>query len=161
MVYGPTKKGNLYRLIAAIDRGWFPSLPPVSTVRSMLYVKNFVLAVVAALTSETVPKSMYVVTDEKPYSVTEICDLLRKGLGLAPPRRRVPRWVISCGGWCGDILEALTGRPMPLTSSTVEKLFDEAWYSPEAMMRDLGYQPQYSFDSVVPELIEHYCRMKS
>jgi nucleoside-diphosphate-sugar epimerase len=70
MVYGPTTKGNLYRLIAAIDRGWFPSLPCISTVRSMLYVKNFVLAVVAALTSEILPRSMYVVTDEKPL----LCD---------------------------------------------------------------------------------------
>jgi len=94
--------------------------------------------------------------------VTEVCDLLRKGFGLSPPRRRVPQRAISCGGgWCGDILQALTGRPMPLTSSTVEKLFGEAWYSPEAMMRDLGYQPRYAFESAVPELIEHYRRTRS
>ncbi len=156
LVYGPTEKGNLYRMIAAIDQGKFPPLPPVQAVRSMLHVKNFVLAVRAVLQSPGFLKPMYVATDAKPYSIPEVYDLLRKGLGLQPPMVRVPLWALSVGGQCGDIFQALLRKPALLSSSTLEKLIGQAWYSPEALIRDMGYQPRYAFEAAVPELIQHY-----
>lgn len=156
LVYGPTEKGNLYRMIAAIDRGKFPPLPRVQAVRSMLHVKNFVLAVRTVLQSTGLLKPMYVVTDAKPYSITEVYDLLRKGLGRQPPFSRVPLWALSLGGRCGDILQALLRKPMSLSSVTLDKLIGQAWYSPQALIRDMGYQPRYVFESAVPELIQHY-----
>jgi nucleoside-diphosphate-sugar epimerase len=86
---------------------------------------------------------------------------LRMGLGLPPPRWRVPLGVLSLGGWGGDIVQALLGRSVPLTSSTVEKLVGQAWYSPEALIQDLGYQPYETFEAAVPELIEYYRRSLS
>ena len=156
LVYGPTEKGNLYRMIAAIDQGKFPPLPHVQAVRSMLHVKNFVLAVRAVLQSARFLKPMYVATDAKPYSITEVYDLLRKGLGLPPPFSRVPLWALTAGGQCGDIVQALFGKTAPLSSATLEKLIGQAWYSPESLIRDMGYQPRYTFEDVVPELIQHY-----
>jgi len=156
LVYGPTQKGNLYRMIQAIDRGRFPPLPRVGAVRSLLHVKNFVLAVRAALRSNGFPKPMYVVTDLKPYSVTDVYDLLRIGLGLQPPRWRVPLWALSLGARCGDVLQTFSRNSVPFSSSTLEKLIGQAWYSPEAAIRDLGYQPLYALDAAVSGLIEHY-----
>lgn len=156
LVYGPTQKGNLYRMIAAIDRGHFPPLPRIQAVRSMLHVKNFVLAVQAVLQSTEFLKPMYVVTDAKPYTTTEVYDLLRKGLDRQPPIARVPLWALSLGGRSGDMLQTLLGKPMPFSSATLEKLMGQAWYSPEALIRDMGYQPRYAFESAVPELIQHY-----
>jgi UDP-glucose 4-epimerase len=156
LVYGPTQKGNLYRMITAIDRGRFPPLPRVQAVRSMLHVKNFVLAVRAVLQSTGFLKPMYVVTDAKPYAITEVYDLLRKGLDRQPPFSRVPLWALSLGGRCGDVLQSLLRKPVPLSSSTLEKLIGQAWYSPEALIRDMGYQPRYAFETAVPELIQHY-----
>ena len=161
LVYGPTEKGNLYRMIAAIDQGKFPPLPHVQAVRSMLHVKNFVLAVRAVLQSAGFLKPMYVATDVKPYSITEVYDLLRKGLGLQPPVSRVPLWALSVGGQCGDIVQALFGKTSPLSSATLEKLIGQAWYSPEALIRDTGYQPRYAFEDAVPELIQHYRSSRS
>jgi len=156
LVYGPTRKGNLYRMIAAIDQGRFPPLPRIHAVRSMLYVKNFVLAIRAVLQSTGFLKPMYVVTDAKPYLITEVYDLLRKGLGRQPPIARVPLWALSLGVQCGDILQNLLKKPMALSSATLEKLIGQAWYSPEALIQDMGYQPRYAFEAAVPELIRHY-----
>jgi len=156
LVYGPTEKGNLYRMIAAIDRGRFPPLPHIQAVRSMLHVKNFVLAVRAVLRSTGFLKPMYVVTDAKPYAITEVYDLLRKGLDRQPPFSRVPVWALALGGRCGDIAQSLLRKPAPFSSATLEKLIGQACYSPEALIRDMGYQPRYAFEAAVPELIQHY-----
>lgn len=156
LVYGPTRKGNLYRMIAAIDHGRFPPLPSLQTVRSMLHVENFVSAILAALQSAAFPLPMYVVADAKPYSTTEVYDMLRKGLGRPTPHWRVPLWMLGMGARCGDLLQTLVRRPMPLSTSILSKLTGEAWYSPAALMRDLGYQPRFTFEAAVPELIRHY-----
>ena len=156
LVYGPTRKGNLSRMIEAIDHGRFPPLPPLHTVRSMLHAENFVSAVHAALQSPSFGRPMYIVADARPYSTTEIYDLLRKELGRGTPRWRVPLRLLELGARCGDLLQALINRPMPLSTSVLDKVIGEAWYSPAALMRDVGYRPHLTFESAVPELIQHY-----
>jgi len=156
LVYGQSAKGNLYRMIDAINRGRFPPLPPVRALRSMLSVKNFVLAVRALLEAREVARPCYIVTDESPYSVTEIYDSLRRGLGLPALTWRVPLPVLTFAGVCGDFLQHCVRRPLPLTSATLVKLIGQAWYSPEALMREVGYRPFDRFDAAVPDLVLHY-----
>jgi len=158
LVYGPTHKGNLYRMIASIDKGTFPPLPPIDAVRSMLHVQNFIVAVRAILGANRVLKPMYVVTDAAPYSIADIYDRLREALGRPPTQWRVPLWGLSMAAKCGDVLQACLRKPMPLSSITLQKLIGPAWYSSCALMQDSGYQPLYTFESAVPELIEHYRR---
>jgi len=156
MVYGPTHKGNLYRMIAAIDRHRFPPLPRLRAVRSLLSVANFLCAVQAALNAVSFPLPMYVIADAKPYSTTEIYEALCRGLGRKAPRWRVPLAALHAGAWAGDVVERLTARPMPLSSSVLEKVIGEAWYSPAAAMHDLMYEPNDTFYSAVPEIIRYY-----
>jgi nucleoside-diphosphate-sugar epimerase len=156
MVYGPSHKGNLFRMIAAIDRGRFPPLPYIRNHRSLLHVENLIDATLLAIRSGGPLRPCYVVTDARPYSITEVYDLLRKGLGLQPPFSRVPLWALSLGGRCGDIMQALLNKSVSLSSSTLEKVIGQAWYSPEALVRDMNYQPRYTFEDAVPELIRHY-----
>ncbi|MBD0315804.1 MAG: NAD-dependent epimerase/dehydratase family protein [Nitrospiraceae bacterium] len=158
MVYGPTIKGNLYRMIKAIDRGWFPPLPQVPTRRSMLHVKNFVYAIEACLAFHEYRQASYIVADAQPYSTTDMYELIRVGLGKPLPAWRVPLAVLKATAKAGDVVEAIVRRPVPFTSQTLQKLIGPACYSAAALMRDMRYDPAYSFESAVPELIEHYRR---
>ncbi|BFU90083.1 MAG: epimerase/dehydratase [Nitrospira sp.] len=156
MVYGPTKKGNLYRMIEAIDHGRFPILPRLSAVRSLLHIRNFVQAVVLCLRAPYFKRAAYIVTDTEPYCVTDLYDWLRAGLGKADPRWRVPLWILKSGARCGDALQAISGSPAPLTTEHLTKLIGRAWYSSAAITRELDYRPTYSFEKAVPELIAFY-----
>lgn len=158
MVYGPTKKGNLYRMIAAIDGGRFPPLPRLSSLRSLLHVENFVQAVLVCLRARRFEKAAYIVTDAEPYCVTAIYDWLRAGLGKPLPAWRIPLWVLKGGARFGDLLQAITGQSPPLTSEQLTKLVGSAWYSSEAIVRELGYQATHSFENTVPDLVSFYRR---
>jgi nucleoside-diphosphate-sugar epimerase len=156
MVYGPTEKGNLYRMIQAIDSGRFPPLPPLPGLRSLLHVGNFVQAVIACLRARRFQQGTYIVTDAQPYNVTAIYDWLHTALGKPLPMWRVPLWILKGGARIGDILQTVTGQSPPLTSDQLGKLIGSAWYSPEAIGRDLGYRAIYSFEQTVPELVSFY-----
>jgi UDP-glucose 4-epimerase len=156
MVYGPTKKGNFYRMIEAIDHGRFPILPRLSSIRSLLHVENFVQVVLLCLRAPRFQREAYIVTDTDPYCVTDLYDWLRVGLGKAPPRWRVPLWMLKSGARCGDVLQAISGSPAPLTTQQLTKLIGCAWYSSTAITHELGYQAAYSFEQAVPDLIAFY-----
>lgn len=156
MVYGPTKKGNLYRMIEAIDHGRFPVLPRLSAVRSLLHVGNFVQAVLLCLRTPGFQRAAYIVADAEPYCVTDLYDWLRAGLGKAPPRWRMPLWMLKSGARFGDLLQFLSGRPVPLTTQQLTKLIGCASYSSAAITREFDYRPVYSFEKTVPELVAFY-----
>jgi len=156
MVYGPTKKGNLYRMIEAIDHGRFPILPRLSAVRSLLHVENFVQAALLCLRAPRFQREAYIVTDTDPYCVTDLYDWLRAGLGKALPRWRVPLWMLKSGARCGDVMQTISGSPAPLTTQQLTKLIGGAWYSSTAITHELGYQAVYSFEQAVPDLIAFY-----
>jgi nucleoside-diphosphate-sugar epimerase len=156
MVYGPTTKGNLYRMIEAIDRGRFPVLPRLTAIRSLLHVENFVQAVLLCLRAPCFNREAYIVTDTEPYCVSDVYDWLRAGLGKSPPRWRVPLWILKSGARCGDVLQFIGGRQVPLTTEQLTKLIGCAWYSSTKITHELGYHAQRSFEKTVPELITFY-----
>ena len=156
MIYGPTKKGNLYRMIEAIDHGLFPVLPRLSSVRSLLHVQNFVQAVSWCLRAPSFKRTAYIVADAEPYCVTDLYDWLRAGLGKAPPQWRVPLCILRGGARCGDVFQAISGSPAPFTTQQLTKLIGCAWYSSTAFTSELGYRPEHSFEKAVPELIAFY-----
>ncbi len=156
MVYGPSHKGNLFRMIAAIDRGRFPPLPYILNRRSLLHVENLIDATLLAIRSSGPLRPCYVVTDARPYSITEIYESLRKGMGKPSARWQVPARLLQVVARCGDVLELLTRRSSPLTSPMLEKLIGSAWYSSDAITQDLGYHPLIAFTDAVPEMIRFY-----
>ncbi len=156
LVYGPTVKGNLYRMIRAIDRGWFPPLPRLTTRRSMLHVNNFVQAVRVCLKHKSSSKPVYIAADAHPYSTTEMYESVRRGLGRPVPAWRIPLAALKMAAAVGSVIQTVTRTPCPLTSQTLNKLIGSACYRPDALMGELGYRPTHTFEEAVPELIEHY-----
>jgi len=156
MVYGPTEKGNLFRMMSAIDRGRFPPFPNIDNKRSLVHVSNVVQAMRCCLRQERTRLPAYIVADASPYSTTQLYDSLRTGLGRARPSWRLPLSLLKTGARFGDLIQKGSGRPVPLTTRTLEKLLESAWYNPAALMRDCGYFPSLSFGDAVPELVAFY-----
>ncbi|MBF0125196.1 MAG: NAD-dependent epimerase/dehydratase family protein, partial [Magnetococcales bacterium] len=85
LVYGPTNKGNLPRMIAAIRRRRWPPLPPLTNRRSMVHVEDVVQAALLAVEKEQANRSIYLVTDGRDYSTTEIYTTILSALGRPQP----------------------------------------------------------------------------
>jgi nucleoside-diphosphate-sugar epimerase len=155
LVYGPGQRGNLVRMIAAIDRGRFPPLP-AGNRRSMLHVENAVEALMLAGRHPAAAGRTYTVTDAVPYSTREIYDLIRKALGKSPVTWSVPEWAFRTMAAAGDGAHRLLGRRVGFDSEAVQKLLGSAWYSAERITRELGYRPTQTLAETMPALIAEY-----
>jgi nucleoside-diphosphate-sugar epimerase len=156
LVYGPGNKGNLFRMIVAIDRGIFPPLPELNNRRSMVHVVDAVRAAVLAASTPNASGQCYIVTDGRPYSTRELYDLICRALGKPIPSWHVPLWTLRGLGKAGDAIGKISGKRFLFDSDALDKLIGSAWYSSEKIARQLGYQPSITFPDALPELVAWY-----
>ena len=155
LVYGPGNKGNIYRMISAIDRHRFPPFPDIPNHRSLVHVANIVDAAMLAATS-MMPSQCYIVTDARSYSTRELYELICLALGRRIPQWHVPVGVLRLLGNLGDVIGRLHRRRFLIDSQSINKLTGSAWYSCQRITRELGYQPKVTFEAALPELIAQY-----
>lgn len=153
LVYGMGQRGNLQRMIAAIDRGRFPVPPANGNRRSMLHVENAVDALVLAA-EHPEAAGVYIVTDACAYSTREVYDAARAALGRTPARWQVPEWAFRVLASGGDLGRWLVGRRIGFDSEGFRKLLGSAAYDSTRMQRELGYRPRRGLVESMPGLVD-------
>jgi len=156
LVYGPGNKGNLFRMISAIERGIFPPLSDMGNRRSMVHVSDVVQAAILAATNPAANGQCYIVTDGKAYSTQAVYELICQGLGKPIPRWHMPVRVLKGMARIGDAIGRVRGRRFIFDSDALEKLIGSAWFSSDKISRELGYRPSVTFEEALPELIAWY-----
>lgn len=156
LVYGPGHKGNLSRMIAAIDRGLFPPLPSLRNRRSLVHVSNVVEAALLASSNQAACGRCYIVTDERAYSTRELYEMICLALGKRVPRWSVPVGLLATLGGAGDLIGRIGRTRILFDSDALNKLLGSAWYSSERIARELGYRPLVSFEAALPDMIASY-----
>jgi UDP-glucose 4-epimerase len=156
LVYGPGNKGNIPRMIEAIDRGLFPPPPEVRNRRSMVHVDDVVQALLLAAECPAANGQVYIVTDEQVYSTREIYSAICHALGQQVPTWSTPAWALRAGAVVGDALQRVLRRPMPLNRTTLDKLLGSACYSSDKIRRELGFRSSHNLFDSLPEMIAEY-----
>lgn len=153
LVYGPEMKGNLARLITAVQRGGFPPLPETGNRRSLVHVDDVVQAVLLAVAHPSAAGQSYFVTDGQPYSGRELYAMIRQALGLSVPRWSVPANVLYAVATLADGARWLTGHRERRVAAALDKLLGWACYDAARISRELGYRPAWTF--------QRYCEAES
>ena len=151
LVYGPGVKGNLRRMLQAVERGRFPPLPESGNRRSMVHLEDLISAARLAADHPAAAGRTYIVSDGHDYSTRELFEAMCHARG-----RRVPRWSLPASwlrgaGRLGDLGGRLLGRRLPLDSAAVGRLLGSACYRNERIARELGFTPVYDLVSTVDE----------
>ena len=153
MVYGPGHKGQLPRMIAAIDRGVFPPLPQYPGKRSLLHVEDAADAAILVAQRPEAGGKVYIVAEPRPYSSREIYEIVLQALGRKAPGWHVPRAVLASSALLGDIGERIVRRRLPFDSAALSKLSAPAIFSGKKIERELGYRPKKAFATAAREVI--------
>lgn len=142
MVFGPGEKGNLPRMIRAIQAKRFPPLPETGNKRSMIHVDDLVEFALRAARSPAAAGKSYIVTHPDAISTRQLYDGIRDFLGLPPSQAAIPFTLLKIAAGLGTFLGKITGSSMPLDLETLDKLTGSAWYASGLAERELGYVPQ-------------------
>ena len=123
VAYGPFDRGNVSRLIRAIDRKRFVQFGNGRHVRAMISSQRAAEAAMLAAQSPAVSRQAIQAADLPHPSLKGLIDAIRKALGLSGAALRLPCWVGRSAARCCDGLSAVMGTSGPFSTSVFNKLF--------------------------------------
>jgi nucleoside-diphosphate-sugar epimerase len=153
LVYGPGVKGNLARMIEAVERGVFPPLPEFGNRRSMIGLDDLIEAAWLAMQDPRASDRTYILCDGVDYSTRALYLAIREALGRPAPRWALPRPILRAGALAGDVLGRALNRPVPLDSRALERLSGWACYSAGRIRAELGWAPRQTFFDALPQIV--------
>ncbi|MCA0186504.1 MAG: NAD-dependent epimerase/dehydratase family protein [Proteobacteria bacterium] len=153
MVFGAGGRGNLERMASLVRRGLFPPLPETGNRRSMVHVNDLVAAMRLVAADPRAAGRTYIVAHPQTLSGRRLYDALRQAVGLPPVGWAVPQALLLAAARCGDLLQALSGRRVPLDSEALGRLLDSACYSPQRIERELGWRASVSLEAGLREML--------
>ena len=156
LVYGPGNKGNIYRMIKAIDRGLFIIIGNGENRRSMVYVENVVDAALAVVDRQEATNEVYIVTDGMDYTVKDLYETIVKELRRKPMPFCMPMNLAKIVSWLGDVAGNFVKKPLPFNSNVLNKLTASYVLSSGKIQKNLGFSPRYNLYNKIDETINWY-----
>jgi nucleoside-diphosphate-sugar epimerase len=154
MVYGAGAKGNIQKMLKAIDDHRFPPLPEVGNRRSMVHVQDVIQAAMLAAEKPEADGNIFIVSDGYAYSTRQIYKCICRALGRPCPRWSVPLWFLHGLGLSGDLIGRLRGRRFFFDSDALDKLIGWAWFSSRKIESMLGFQPTWNLERALSEMVD-------
>ncbi|CAI5529296.1 unnamed protein product [Closterium sp. Naga37s-1] len=143
VIYGPGRisASNLVvKMIADHFQGRLPGLLGSGTrLNNFVHVNDVVLGLLAAHHRGT-PGRRYILGGEN-ASMVQLFQAVQRATGKAPPRLRLPLWLVAVLGWV-SVLVAKMGGPIPIFTHQSVRAFNHDWaYSSQQAQQDLEYSP--------------------
>ena len=143
LVYGPGQKGNLFRLMRAIDRGVPLPFAGLDNCRSLIDVKNLASAVVLTVAPNCAAVGPYTLADIE-VSTAELVRKTAIALGSRPRLFRFPVPLLAAAA-------RLTGRRDQLDKLTQSLVVDST-----RITAATSWVPERSLEASLRETVVHY-----
>jgi len=156
LVYGPGNKGNIYRMIMAVDKYRFLMIGDGKNRRSMAYVGNVVDAALSVGDKQKADAQVFIITDGIDYSVKDLYAAISRSLGKKMFPFFIPIKIAKLFAMFGDAIGRLIGKPLPFNSEMLGKLTGPLIFSSYKIQSETGFKPRYSLYNTLDRTICWY-----
>jgi nucleoside-diphosphate-sugar epimerase len=132
LVYGAGVKGNFVQMLKVLAKGIPLPLASVKNLRSLVYIGNFVDALLKCATHPAAAGQTYLVSDGEDVSTPEL--LRQLGAAMGRPARLLP---------CPPALLKLGGRMLG-KADQIDRLLGSLQVDSSKIRRELGWQPPFN-----------------
>ena len=153
VIFGEQNRGNVYNLLRQIASGRFIMFGPGTNRKSMAYVQN--IAEFLAFSTQFGPgEHVYNYVDQPDLDMNTLVARCRSvlfgkdGVGL-----RLPGWLGDLAGYGFDMLAALTGKKLPISSIRVKKFMGTTAFS--TGISETGFSPSCSLAEGIERTLRH------
>jgi nucleoside-diphosphate-sugar epimerase len=159
-VYGPGNKGNIFRMIEAIDKRRFILIGRGDNTRNAIYVDNAIEAALSVVGRKIANGKSYIVTDGLDYTVRQIYMAIVKSLGMRPISFYIPYWFAKIFAKAGDAFTGIFAKPFPFSSELLAKITANRRFSSQRFCDEIGFIPKYNFYNTIEKTVNWYRESK-
>lgn len=133
LVYGPGVGGNFVRLLGLVQRGVPLPFGSVENARSLIYLGNFVDALIACATHPATANKTFLVKDGEDVSTPELVRRIAFALGVKPRLLPVPPALMR---WAGRLVGG--------KQAALDRLLGSLQVDDSRIRSELGWSPPFS-----------------
>ncbi len=156
LVYGSGNKGNVYKIMSAIDKGRFIMMGRGENRRSMVYVGNVVDASLKIAGNDKADGKVYIVTDGIDYTVKQLYETIARGLSKRTFPFYIPMSIARLFALAGDAGSSVFGKALPFNTDILNKLTDPLVFSSLKLQEELGFMPRYNLSNTIDKTVKWY-----
>lgn len=153
VIFGERNRGNVYNLLKQISSGRFMMVGRGENRKSMAYVGNIVAFVKFMIDNVTEGYNVFNYVDKPDNNMNQLVAHVSKVLGRHIPATHLPYWLGMAGGYCFDLLAAVTGKK-PAVSSVRVKKFCATTEFDAAKAHSSGFTAPYTLDEGLARTLE-------
>ena len=121
VIFGERNRGNVYNLLKQIQSGKFLMVGKGDNKKSMAYVGNIVAFVKFMIDEKTTGYNVFNYIDKPDFTMNDLVGHVEKVLNKHIPSTHFPYWLGMMGGYCFDLLAAITRKKLTVSSVRVKK----------------------------------------
>jgi len=153
VIFGEQNRGNVYNLLRRIESGRFIMFGPGTNRKSMAYVQN--IAEFLAFSTKFGPgEHVYNYVDQPDLDMNTLVSRCRSVLfGKDGVGFRLPGWLGVLAGYGFDMLAAITGKKLPISSIRVKKFMGTTAFN--TSISKTGFKPSSSLVQGIERTLRH------
>jgi nucleoside-diphosphate-sugar epimerase len=148
LIYGPGVRANFLKLLQAVDRGLPLPLASIDNRRSLIYIENFVDAIVLCLRHPKAAGQTFLVSDGQNQSTPDLIRRIAAALGRSPRLIHFSPKILQClarGVGKGQVVDRLIG------SLTVDDT---------KIRHYLGWRPPFTIEYGLEKTVDWYKKVR-
>lgn len=157
LVYGADVKGNINSVLKLVCRGWFPQIKGAQQ-RSMLAVENFNAAIMAVLRADRLARQLYIVADERTYSIADIAELAYACLPAKSAPLTLPASLFSMTANILDWFAKILAVDLPWGKARSDKMLGQQIYSAACLKNDTGWRAERTLADSMPAMLDQLAK---
>lgn len=157
VTFGPRNFANVYTLIDQIHRGRFVVVGKGTNIKCLSYVENTVDATFYLWEREDLPAfDVYNYITKPDLTSMEITKTVYEAFGKKMPWFRIPMWLALLAAVPFDIVIALTGKNLPISSARVKKMYSVQTNFESSKLLATGFQPRFDSREGLKKMVDWY-----
>ena len=145
-IYGPGKFGPLEKIVNFLNKGFVPIIGNGENLQSVVYVGNVVNAAITVAETNSSPGAVYLISDNRPYSVNEMISTTARIMGKKYRTIHFPVSVFRFIGWVLDWVSVITGKQMPVSRSSIDAITAGRIFKVDKIKNALGFEFEFELE---------------
>jgi UDP-glucose 4-epimerase len=130
-----------FKMCEMIQKKIYPIFGPGENYFPLVYVSNVILGTLLAAQSDKAIGQIYILTDQKTYTMNEIVKIIANELGVNYKGIHLPLGLSKIGATFLEIIFSVFKKAPPITRTAINYWTSDRVFSSAKAQEELGYQP--------------------
>jgi len=158
-IFGPGFAEGYNSIISKLEDETFSIIGDGKNFIHWIHINDLIQALLLAEENGK-PGEIYLVAGKEVKTLKEVLNLLCKYLEVEPPKKHVSRFMVEASSYLGVLKWKVRGDKPKIVPEYIDKITSNRTFDISKARKELGFDPQVSYEEAAKEMVEEYRKLK-